>query len=119
MADENEVGKSLLNLPGVTKIKAPVVSSEDRKNYLDVVKNYKPLIAELAMERMVDGLVTGEPEGLVLLKIMAPYMFKKEAQVIETKSLSGDIEDKTMDSLDAYIKSERAKEIAEEEDELG
>jgi hypothetical protein len=113
--EEAIVRETLLNLPGCRRVKTPIPSNEDRKNYIDVVRGFKPLIAELAMERMISGLVEGTPEGTEFLKIMAPYLFKKEAQVIETKSLSGDMEDFAVAELTEHIRAGRPAEVLDVE----
>ena len=87
--------KMLLDLPGCDRIKTPKLSTEDRKSAAGILNGYSPLIAELTMERITNGLVNEEKDDTDLLKIMHPYLFKRQAQVIETITSEGSIDEET------------------------
>lgn len=111
LTPEAQVRRTLLSLPGCISIKSPIPTGEDRKNAAFVLQNFKPFVAELVMERMVDGLVSGDASGLAYLKVMAPYMFKKEAQTVEMKTLDGDASPESLESLEAYLKADRLEQM--------
>ena len=105
--DNKDVRKLLLDLPGCSKILTPKVSVEDRKSSAGILEQYAPLVAELSMERAVHGLVEGEREGLDLLKVMSPYLFKRQAQTIETKVIEGAIASDTANALNQMLASRK------------
>jgi hypothetical protein len=110
MTTDHEDRKFLLSLPGVERITRPIIGLADRNSAADIIGKYKPLAAELLMERMVEGLVTDEPQGTFIAKFMAPYMFKKEAQLVEMKNIDGEATPEAASALEAYIKAGRAAE---------
>lgn len=103
---------SLLKLDGIEKIDAKV-SIPAQTTTAEVIEAYRPLVAQISMERMTDALIKGEPEGHSLLKIMAPYMFKRQAQEIEIENKSGFMNNSVADALKALI----GRDFDEEEDD--
>ena len=88
---------------GVVKIKAPIITEADRKAYANVFSKYAPALSELAAERAMTGLLSGEREGLELLKTLAPYMFKRQPQEMEVRALGGSIDKDAAEDLSTYL----------------
>lgn len=94
-AIEGAIGK----LVGIRDIPAPIMTQEIRKNYGNVLGAYKSLIAELAMEGVVEGLTQDGKKDWEGFKAVSPYMFKREAQVVEVRNATGKMDDETAASL--------------------
>jgi len=93
--------------PGVARIQRPAVDPSILRDYSSVMDVFKTSVAQLAMENLFDELTANTAEGRDMLKIMAPYMFRKQAQVIETRQISGEIESSTAQALSEYLAEDR------------
>jgi hypothetical protein len=101
----------LLNLPGMTKITAPTLTTEDRKSAGAVFQKYAPLIAELGMEQIASGLAEGDKYGLEVLKVLRPAIFQNQATVVEVKNSTGSVSGETAQVLQDFL-SKRTGEAA-------